>query len=295
MRGEWEAFSISGASQRRWIRPDGRMHRIMLWKPEGAPSEAGYPVLYVLDANAVFGTVAEAVRLQTRGPHRLADGAAVVGIGYETNGPFDVERRFYDYTVRAEAEELPPRKDGTPWPATGGADEFLDFLENELKPAIEREVPIDRSRQTLIGHSLGGLLALRALFSGRGTYRFYAAGSPSIWWKNRWIAAEARRWAEQASAPRPLDAGGSTRAVRSSEANGRAREADVRLLLAVGGREKPHMVEDARHLYERLTAEALPGLQVEYCLYPEESHLSVLLPFIAKAVRSALEPPATSE
>jgi hypothetical protein len=107
----------------------------------------------MLDANSAFGAMAETVRMLGQGPHKVGP-AVVVGIGYETDRPLETDRRFYDYTVRAGAEELPPRKDGTPWPATGGADEFLDFLENELRPAIEREVPINRSRQTLIGHSL---------------------------------------------------------------------------------------------------------------------------------------------
>lgn len=264
------SFALPDASQRTWIRPDGSVYRIMLWKPKGEAPAAGYPAIYVLDANSVFGTVAEAVRLQTRGPHRLADAAVVVGIGYETDEPFETDRRFYDYAVHADENELPPRRDGKPWPATGGANDFLAFLEDELKPVIEREVAIDRSRQSLFGHSLGGLFALHALFSGRGNYRFYAAGSPSIWWKNRWIAGEALRWIEDKR--RRL-----------------AMETDTRLLLAVGGEEHPHMIEDARQLYDRLSEAKLPGVRAEIRLYSEESHISVLLPFLARAIRMALK------
>lgn len=42
----------------------GREYRIFIAEPMGPPPEGGYPVLYSLDANATFGTLAEAIRLQ---------------------------------------------------------------------------------------------------------------------------------------------------------------------------------------------------------------------------------------
>ena len=46
----------------------GREYRIFIAEPMGPPPEGGYPVLYSLDANATFGTLAEAIRLQSRPP-----------------------------------------------------------------------------------------------------------------------------------------------------------------------------------------------------------------------------------
>lgn len=86
--------------------------------------------------------------------------------------------------------------------ANRGAEQFLAFIEEELKPLIEREVPIDRTRQTLFGHSLGGWLVLYTLFTRSRAFQYYAAGSPSIWWKNRCIVPVAehliRQWREAA-------------------------------------------------------------------------------------------------
>src|SRR5690606_34171859 len=125
---------------------------------------AGFPVIYVLDANSVFGTVTEAVRAQSRFPARSGvDPAIVVGIGYATDAPFHPDRH-YDFTLPVPAHELPPHPDGGSWPGQGGSAAFLQFIERELKPQIERDFPVDTSRQTIFGHSLGGLFVLTALF-----------------------------------------------------------------------------------------------------------------------------------
>ncbi|WP_159884176.1 alpha/beta hydrolase-fold protein [Paenibacillus puerhi] len=75
--------------------------------------------------------------------------------------------------------KLPRRPDGSDWPLHGGAEEFIEFIESELKPLIQSEFFVDRSHQTLIGHSLGGLLVLDVLFSRTSAFQTYIAGSPS--------------------------------------------------------------------------------------------------------------------
>lgn len=254
-------------------RSDAREYRIFIAKPDGPPPAAGFPVLYVLDANAVFGTVVEAVRVQSR--RTAATGvvpAIVVGIGYPTDGPFDEGRRILDYTTPADPARLPPRPDGRPWPANGGADAFLRFIEDELKPAIERDFPVDRTRQAIFGHSLGGLFVLHTLFTRPDAFHAYAAVSPSIWWNDGVILDEERRFA---AAP----------------------PADIRVLIAVGEREQApgslqlgprRMVDDARALAERLSART--GVRVTHRTLEGENHASVLLPAINHALRVALAP-----
>jgi len=320
-------FAIPGAMQRTVSSRTGLDYQIMIWSPDGAAlpssdmamyeraeteevrstesaSGAGCPVVYVLDANAVFGTVVECMRLLSRGPYAI-EPAVIVGIGYPTDRPLDTKRRFYDYTVKAEASELPQRKIDSPWPDTGGADLFLAFIEEELKPAIEREYSIDRGRQTLIGHSLGGFFALYAMLTRRGSYGSYCAGSPSIWWKNgylwplldRWLM-EAKRKAEVGAdglevantcREKEGEAGGIEAAGARGEAARAAGGAGTRLYICMGGDEKPHMVDDAQRLYDRLSAEQLPSFTVKHDCLPEEGHLSVILPFLARALRFSVD------
>lgn len=290
---EKQPFCIPGAKQWKMKSRGGRDYRIMLWKPDGPAPEGGFPVIYLLDANACFGAMAEAVRMHARGPHRL-EASAVVGIGYETDQPFDTEARFYDFTIHADHEELPQRPIDVPWPQTGGAEQFLAFIEEELKPLIEREVPINRTRQTLFGHSLGGWLVLYTLFTRSRAFQYYAAGSPSIWWKNRCIVPVAeyliRQWRE-AAGPGPASddgfAGDSPVTVDSPAGEAKPPSG---LYLGVGSLEKPHMIEDAKALYERLNAAGIPGFRVSYTCFAEETHLSVLFPFIVRVIRDMLKP-----
>lgn len=262
------AFAIPGAEQWTVISNRGASYRIMVYKPEVPAPETGFPVIYMLDANSAFGSMAETVRLQTRGPHML-EPAVVVGIGYDTDQPFETNRRFYDYTVYADKTELPNRKDGSEWPTTGGADVFLTFIEEELKPLIEQEISIDRNRQTLFGHSLGGLFTLYTMFTKRQVFQVYAAGSPSIWWKNQFLFPLAERFAKEAK-------------------ESTAEPMQTSLLIGIGSEEKAEMVVDAKEMYERLSSSNIPGLQVQYRCFDDEGHLSVLLPYIGLVIRSAL-------
>lgn len=265
---ERSAFAIPGAEQRTVTSNRGAIYRIMVYKPDVPAPETGFPVIYMLDANSAFGSMAETVRLRTRGPHML-EPTVVVGIGYDTNQPFETNRRFYDYTVYADKTELPDRKDGSEWPTTGGADLFLTFIEEELKPLIEQEISIDRNRQTLFGHSLGGLFTLYTMFTKRQAFQVYAAGSPSIWWKNRFLFSLAERFAKEAqdSTSEPLQ---------------------TSLLIGIGSEEKAEMIVDAKEMHDRLSSSNIPGLQVQYRCFDEENHLSVILPFIGLVIRSAL-------
>ncbi|WP_394561483.1 alpha/beta hydrolase [Aquipseudomonas alcaligenes] len=156
---------------------DGQRHyRVWLGQPKAAAPATGYPVLWMLDGNAAIG-VLDAALLQ-----RLAEGSAplLVALGYQT--PLRIERqaRVFDYT--------PPRDgqvglaDAFTGEATGGADIFLDLFEQGLRPQVARRVAFDAKRQTLWGHSYGGLLVLRALFSRPQLVGSYVAASPSLWW-----------------------------------------------------------------------------------------------------------------
>jgi len=247
----------------------GNEYQIFVAKPGEKPPPSGYPVIYLLDANAVFGTMVEAVRVQARRPEKTGVGPSViVGIGYRTAEPFP-PARHYDFTMPVSATELPPKPDGKAWPEHGGAEAFLNFIEEELKPMIEREFKIDSTRQTIVGHSLGGLFVLHALFNKPGTFRTYVAGSPSIHWNQQHILDSERKFVS-----------------RLEHEN-----IDVRILLAVGELENRHksgVHDNARKLSERLSTLASRGVRVEFKEFEGEDHVSVLPALISRAVRFAL-------
>ena len=168
----------------------GEVYRIFVSYPAAgtAVPEGGFPVLYVLDGNAMFAGFAEARRIQ-----EFSDigKSIVVGVGYPTDQPYDT-RRLYDYTGGP-----PP----APWQATfakvrsGGWNVFLDFLTGQLRREIARRYMINLDRQALFGHSLGGLFAIHALFTHPGAFHAIIAASPSLFWHEREMLAEERDFA----------------------------------------------------------------------------------------------------
>lgn len=240
-------------------------YRMMIAIPSEPPPAEGYPVIYALDGDAVFATFAEAARLQTRKPHGY-DPVVIVGIGYPSREPFEMSRRCYDFTMPAEVHNLPARPNGLEWPEHGGADAFLQFIETELRPAIEQQYPINTTRQSLFGHSLGGLLVLHVLFTRPQAFQNYAAGSPSIWWNHHAVLEEAEAFEKSFIKEGNLP----------------------RLMLTIGADELPAMVKDAEELAKRLLPLAEKGFYSEIVKFCDESHVSVLPAAISRVLRFAL-------
>ncbi|WP_372011520.1 alpha/beta hydrolase [Paenibacillus chitinolyticus] len=262
-------------------RAENREYRIFIAVPEGEAPPSGFPVVYVLDANSVFGTMVEAVRVQSRAPERTGViPAIVVGIGYPTDGPFH-PARHYDFTREIRLEDLPFKLRAGERPEHGGAEAFMAFIEDELKPRIEETYPVDRRRQTIFGHSLGGLFVLHMLYAKPEAFQCYVAGSPSIHWNKQVLLEEERAFASKLSA----SAGEST-----------GETADIKLFLAIGELEKSHHTgggENAAELCERLSALSEYGMVTEFKEFEGEGHVSVLPPLISRAVRFALRPEPT--
>lgn len=166
---------------------DGQRHyRLWIGQPRRPAPASGYPVLWMLDGNAAISAL-EPEQLQA-----LAGGQAplLVAIGYQTDQRIERAARTYDYTpvVPGLAEQRDPLT-GQP---SGGVDVFLDLLEQSMRPMVAAIAPMDARRQTLWGHSYGGLAVLHTLFNRPGLFNHYAAASPSLWWNNGVIVREGK-------------------------------------------------------------------------------------------------------
>ena len=124
------------------------------------------PVIVVLDANDDFPLVrALAHRLHQSG--HIPD-VVIAGIGYPSS-PQYFRSRDYTPTVHPDIE-LP----------SGGADNFLAFLEQDVFPWIEHEY--GASTRYLVGHSLGGLFAIHTATMRPSLFEGMLISSPSAWW-----------------------------------------------------------------------------------------------------------------
>lgn len=255
-----------------------RDYRIFVANPSGTKPDNGWPVIYLTDGNSNFSLLVAAVERQSRGGR----GAVVVGIGYPTDD-FAKQRllRSYDLTPATSETWLKTRARGMSDLPTGGNDEFLSFLNDELKPVIVSKFPIDRSRQALFGHSFGGLFVLHVLFTRPESFQTYLATSPSIWWNDGSILKEEQQFLKRFS----------------------THSVDARLLVSVGELEKTSRIDaanranelkqrqivgSAEELVQRLSAAKIDGLKVMFREFAEEQHGSVVFPAASRGVRFAL-------
>ncbi|HVF50848.1 MAG TPA: alpha/beta hydrolase-fold protein [Pyrinomonadaceae bacterium] len=160
----------------------GEDRTIVVRTPAGYERDgARYPVLYMTDGDAhiqhTSGTV-EFLARNGRVPEMI-----VVGI---TNTD-----RTRDLTPTNVAQTLP---NGTTQPTTsGGADNFLKFIETELMPLVESRYRVQPYR-LLAGHSLGGLFAIHTMMSRPELFNAYIAVSPSLQWDNQVLVKRAEQF-----------------------------------------------------------------------------------------------------
>lgn len=242
----------------------GRQYRISVTEPMAPPPEGGYPVLYMLDANASFGTFAEANRLQTRRP-RGHEPAIIVGIGYDSPDPMVTPDRFIDYTELATLDRMPLRPDGSLWPDNGGAEDFLNFISEQLKPEIEQMYSIHPKRQSLLGHSLGGFFALYAMMTRTELFQQYIAASPSIWWNDQSLYGHLDQW------------------IASRQASHESAE-PVGCMICVGAEEKGKMLDGAREMQQALRGYS-EHVDVRYLEVEGEGHVSLLPSLVSPILR----------
>jgi predicted alpha/beta superfamily hydrolase len=126
-----------------------------------------YPIIILLDGYTHFKTAASTVHFMSssRNRNRLMPESIVIAIEN-----VDRERDFTITKIKTKRKNT-----------MGGGRKFLDFIEKELIPHIDKEYSTKPYR-TLIGHSLGGLLAVNAYMDENSLFDAYIAIDPSIWW-----------------------------------------------------------------------------------------------------------------
>lgn len=141
-----------------------------------------YPVLYLADGDGHINEVGGIIDfLASQG--RCAP-LIVVGIPNTD--------RTRDLTPTRAALKNP---DGSAqdFPTSGGGDKFLEFIQTELFPEIEKRYPTHPYR-IFAGHSLGGLLAVHALIAHPDMFNAYIAVSPSLQWDDQHTLHQAQQF-----------------------------------------------------------------------------------------------------
>jgi predicted alpha/beta superfamily hydrolase len=249
------------------LKRDLQLYIKLPWSYE--QSDKVYPVLYCTDANRSFQLYSTmSLIFETPGPPTPE--ILIVGIGYK----LDPERfkalaqwtvwRTHDFTPvnRADidrwwVERISPLMGGEPVDVhSGGAEDFLKTIREEIIPFIEisyRAFPTDRG---LAGYSDGGLFSLYALFHATELFQRYFAGSPSMW--QQLFLDEAN----YASAHTDLPA---------------------KLFITAGANET-ELLEELQPFLEKLRSRIYPNLNLQTQVFEGEGHSSAYAPAVSRAL-----------
>lgn len=228
-----------------------------IYLPEGYnPDEATkYPVIYLLDGSADedFIHISGLVQFNSFEWINQVPKSIVVGIA-------TVDRKR-DFTFPTTIEY-----DKTRFPSTGHSDRFIDFIEKELQPFIDKEYKTNNSK-TIIGQSLGGLLGTEILLKKPFLFNKYVIVSPSLWWNNGSLL--------------DLDS-----EILKENFN---QKTDIYIAVGKEGltpTEIPRVMEvDANLLAEKIKASKSKNIHIYFDYFPEENHGTILHPAVANSFK----------
>lgn len=203
-------------------------------------SKENYAVLYMTDAGAnvnEIGSIIDFLVDNNRIPPLIVVGITNTDRNRDLT-PTHADEKHSDGTV----ESLP---------TSGGADRFLDFIQTELVPEIEKRYATQPYR-IFTGHSFGGLFAIHALITRPELFNAYIAVSPSLWWDDAHTLHQAQQFFA------------------------RQKEFKKTLFFSLGN-EGTDMSEGFEQLQKRLSGTLPKGFVVESARFSDETHGSTVL------------------
>lgn len=232
-----------------------RILNIYLPETYKASDTIHYPVIYLLDGGADedFIHTVGLVQYNTFSWIDRIPQSIVVGIA-------NTDRKR-DFTFPTSVDEDKKR-----FPTTGGSQNFMDFIEKELQPFIRSQYK-GNSQSTIIGQSLGGLLATEILLKRPNLFDNYIIISPSYWWNDGSLLKQ------------------------DSVVFGENFNAPTKVYLGVGKEglaptKTPHVMEvEANIMSEKLKQSKSKNLKVYFDYMPEEDHATSSHPALFNAFR----------
>lgn len=225
-----------------------------IYLPEGYnPDDTiKYPVIYLLDGSADedFIHIVGLVQFNSFEWINRVPKSIVVGIA-------TVDRKR-DYTFPTSIKE-----DAIIYPTTGHSDRFMAFIEKELQPYIQSRFRTNANK-TIIGQSLGGLLATEILFTKPSLFNKYIIISPSLWWNNGSLLNQKNP--TQIDTPTDIYIGVGKEGLTPTAI--------------------PRVMEvDANLLVEKLNAAKNKKLKVHFDYLPQEDHATIMHQAVANAFK----------
>lgn len=209
----------------------GETRTVIVRVPAGYDrGSAKYPVVYMLDAHAPQNSMMAGI-VDLESWSGMMPEMIIVGIQNTS--------RTRDLTPSRTRE------------GTGGGDKFLDFIEKEVVPLVEKNYRTQPYR-IFAGHSLGGLTAVYAAVSRPDLFNAFIAASPVLHWDDDFVIK------------------------RAAEAFKQNREWNKRIFISIG--DEPDYVKGFSTFQDLLKRTKPKNFEAEFRQFKEENHGSNVLP-----------------
>jgi len=150
---------------------------LWIYKPDSYEnSNNKYPVIYLLDGAYNFHHATGAVQFLGFNKRRMPEMIVVALPNTDRNR---------DLTPVSMVD-----KEKASYPTSGGADNFLKFINDEVIPYVDSNYQTTPYK-TLVGKSFGGLFVIHALLAKPEAFDDYIAISPALWWNDGELVAKA--------------------------------------------------------------------------------------------------------
>lgn len=237
----------------------GRHYQLHISLPGNYQRDTGkrYPVVYVTDAYWDFAKI-EGIRGGLMFD-KVVPEFIVVGLGY-AGEKLDYEKlRLWELAV---APLGPPGGE----PQGGHAADFLQTIEKEIIPMIDREFRTDPEHRVLAGASLGGEFTLYAMYAKPGLFWGYIAATPAVQVGDFWLLKFAEQFAKD---------GGKLKG---------------RLFASAGEYEWPGHVAGIKRFDALLRAQNNPDLAYQFKIIEGERHAGMQFESYVRGLRHVFAP-----
>lgn len=140
--------------------------------PDNYATKENFPLIILLDGYTFFKTAKGVVQFMSSDRNRNFFMPESIIVAIE-----NIDRE-HDLTVT----KIQTKRENT----MGGGRKFLEFIQTELIPYVDQNYKTTNKR-TLIGHSLGGLLAVNSYIDPNSIFDAFLAIDPSIFWDEEFM------------------------------------------------------------------------------------------------------------
>lgn len=251
----YETISIHANSNNKY-------YELYVQLPKSYPDKkTNYPLIIVNDTSFAFPVTNGAMALMGGA---VVEEAIVVGISYSKGDDRSISRTR-DYTPTFSPVEKSGYSSASRL-ASGHAKEYVEFIEHQVIPLLQKNYPVDSKKRVFIGHSFGGLLGTYILLKKPHLFTDYIIGSPSLWYDNRVMFAIEKEFSKSHS------------------------RLPANVAMFVGALENDYhpMVTDLLAMEKQLRSRNYEGLKLQVEVMPGENHHSVFPGLLSRGLMAAI-------